>query len=104
MINMIEHDLINVFSQLNINEKRNQISAELEKLGLLLDTVHQKYNIQKLPSSIYVYNKKTDNNMSNEEYFNKMYESIIFIRKDVLTLVNTLMKSQSPDANSKAQI
>lgn len=101
---MVEQDLINAFSQLGINEKRNQISAELEKLGLLLDTVHQEYNIQKLPSSLYTYNKATDEKMSNEEYFNKMYESIIFIRKDVLTLVNTLMKSQSPDVNSKTQI
>ena len=101
---MIEQELIGAFSQLNINEKRNQISAELEKLGLLLDTVHQEYNIQKLPSSLYAYNKATNKNMSNEEYFNKMYENIIFIRKDVLTLVNTLMKSKSPDANSKTQI
>lgn len=90
---MIEKELIIAFSKLPINEKRNQISSELEKLGLLLDTVHQEYNIQKLPSSLYAYNKTTDENMSNEEYFNKMYENIIFIRKDVLTLVNYLMKN-----------
>lgn len=101
---MVEQDLIAAFASLDTNEKRNQISAELEKLGLLLDTVHKEYNIQKLPSSIYAYNKATDENMPNEEYFNKMYENIIFIRKDILTLVNTLMKSQSPTTNVDPQI
>lgn len=98
---MIEQELIYYFSELDTNEKRNQISAELEKLRLLLDNIHQEYNIPKLPSAFYAYNKATDKDMSNEEYFNKMYESIIFIRKDVLTLVNTLLKSNNSDINNK---
>lgn len=101
---MVEQELISAFSKLGINEKRNQISAELEKLELLLNTVHQEYSIQKLPSALYAYNKVTDEDMSNEEYFNKMYESIIFIRKDILTLVNVLMKIHNSDTNSKTQI
>ena len=39
---MVEQELISAFSKLGINEKRNQISAELEKLELLLNTVHQE--------------------------------------------------------------
>ena len=89
---MVEENLINAFSMLDTNEKRNQISSEIEKLGLLLDTVHNEYNIEKLPSSIYNYNKVEDKNMTNDEYFTKMYESIIYLRKDILSLVNTLMK------------
>ena len=88
---MVEENLINAFSMLDTNEKRNQISSEIEKLGLLLDTVHNEYNIEKLPSSIYNYNKVEDKNMTNDEYFTKMYESIIYLRKDILSLVNTLM-------------
>lgn len=92
---MIEQELINMFSQLDVNEKRNQISAELEKLGLLLDNVHQEFNIEKMPSSMYAYNKATDQNMSNEDYFKFMYQNIIFLRKDVITLVNALMKNKN---------
>lgn len=77
---------------LDTNEKRNQICSEIEKLGLLLDTVHKEYNIEKLPSSIYNYNKALDGNMTDDEYFTKVYESIIYLRKDILTLVNALMK------------
>jgi hypothetical protein len=92
---MVEQELIEVFLRLDTNEKRNQISAELEKLVLLLDTVHKQYNIEKMPSSLYSYNKATDQNMSDGQYFTKMYESIIFLRKDILTLVNTLIKNQT---------
>ena len=97
---MIEQELIDAFSLLDTNEKRNQISAELEKLALLLDTVHKEYNIQKLPSSVYSYNKANDESMTNEEYFNKMYEGIIFIRKDIITLIDALMKNHSSSFNN----
>jgi len=90
---MVEQELISVFSKLDINEKRNQINAELEKLSLLLDTVHKQHNIEKLPSaSTLTYNKVTDENMTNEKFFDLLYSNIIFLRKDILTLVNVLMK------------
>lgn len=92
---MVEEELVTAFAALDKNEKRNQISSELEKLSLLLDTVHKVYGISKLPSSIHTYNKATDQNMTDEEYFVNMYENIIFLRKDVLTLVNTVMKNQN---------
>lgn len=87
---MIEKELIEYFSQLDENEKRNQISAEFEKLGLLLQAIHQKYGLQRMSSAINSYNKATDSNMTNAEYFNIIYQDIIFIRKDILTLVNAI--------------
>ncbi len=92
---MIENELIGYFKDLDENEKRNQINAELEKIWLMLDSVHNQYQIQKMESSIHPYNKVTDNNISNSDYFNLMYENIIYIRKDILTLVNTLLKLKS---------
>ena len=89
---MIEQELLANFQNLDKNEKRNQISSEIENLAMLLDAIHKEYNIQKLPSSVYEYNKATDSEMSDDEYYNKMYESIIFLRKDILTLVNSFMK------------
>ena len=89
---MIEQELINTYSKLDINEKRNSLSSELERLEMLLDEVHTKYGIEKLPSSKFFYNKSTDANMSNDEYFDKLYERVVFLRKDILTLVNALMK------------
>ena len=92
---MIENELMEYFKHLDENEKRNQINAELEKIGLMLDSVHNQYKIQKMESSIHPYNKVTDNNISNSDYFDLMYENIIYIRKDILTLVNTLLKLKS---------
>lgn len=90
---MIEQELIDAFKELDVNEKRNQISAEFEKLYYLLDSIHQQYEIKKLPSSVKSYNKVLDESMSDEQFFNLIYEDIIFLRKDILTLVNTLLRS-----------
>ena len=38
---MIEQELIDAFKELDVNEKRNQISAEFEKLYYLLDSIHE---------------------------------------------------------------
>ncbi len=89
---MIEKELIETFKQLDDNEKRNQISTELEKLGQLLQTIHEKYEISRMTNAINYYNKVKDVNMSDSQYFNLLYEDIIFIRKDILTLINYLMK------------
>lgn len=88
---MIEKELIETFSKLNDNEKRNQISSELEKLGLLLDGVHKQYGIEKMSDSLNSYDKVNHEGISNSEYFNLMYENIIYIRKDILTFVNKLL-------------
>lgn len=89
---MIENELLEWFSKLDENEKRNQISAEFEKLGLLLQSIHEKYGIPRMSNAINSYNKATtDVNMENSNYFNLIYQNIIFIRKDILTLVNSLM-------------
>jgi len=91
---VVEQELISIFSKLDINEKRNQINSELEKLSLLLDTVHKHHNIQKLSrAGALTYNKATDEDMTNEKYFDLIYSNIIFLRKDILTLVNFLMKN-----------
>lgn len=90
---MIEQELIDAFKDLDVNEKRNQISAEFEKLYYLLDSIHQQYGIKKLPSSVKSYNKVLDESMSDEQFFNLIYEDIIFLRKDILTLVNALLRS-----------
>lgn len=90
---MIEQELIDAFKKLDVNEKRNQISAEFEKLYYLLDSIHQQYGIKKLPSSVKAYNKVLDESMSDEQFFNLIYEDIIFLRKDILTLVNALLRS-----------
>ena len=81
---MIEQELIDAFKELDVNEKkRNQISAEFEKLYYLLDSIHQQYGIKKLPSSVKSYNKVLDESMSDEQFFNLIYEDIIFLRKDI---------------------
>ncbi len=90
---MIEQEVIDAFKDLDVNEKRNQISVEFEKLYYLLDSIHQQYGIKKLPSSVKPYNKALDEAMSNEQFFNMIYEDIIFLRKDILTLVNALLKN-----------
>ena len=92
---MVENELIEVFKQLDDNEKRNQISSELEKLGLLLQGIHEKYKIPRMTNAINYYNKATDINMTDSEYFNLICQDIIFIRKDILTLVNSLMNNSS---------
>ncbi len=92
---MIENELLEWFSKLDENEKRNQISAEFEKLGLLLQSIHEKYGIPRMSNAINSYNKATDSNMENSNYFNLIYQDIIFIRKDILTLVNSLMTNKN---------
>lgn len=94
---MIESELIETFKQLDDNEKRNQISAEFEKIVLLLQSIHEKYGIQRMSNAINYYNKATDINMTDSEYFNLIYQDIIFIRKDILTLVNSLMTSNKSE-------
>ena len=43
---MIEQEVIDAFKDLDVNEKRNQISVEFEKLYYLLDSIHQQYGIK----------------------------------------------------------
>jgi len=91
---MIENELFESYSDLKINEKRNQLSLELEKLNALLDTVHQQYGIERMPSSFHTYNKAIDENMTEEKYIELMYENVIFLRKGVLTLVNAILTNK----------
>ncbi len=90
---MIENELIETFKQLDDNEKRNQISAEFEKLSLLLQSIHAKYGIERMANTINSYNKATDANMSNSDFFDLIYQDIIFLRKDILTLTNALLQN-----------
>lgn len=88
---MIEQELFNMFSQLDINEKRNQISIELATLKNLLDDVHNEFNIEKMSNSNYIYNKDVDKDINDEDYYNYIYQNITFLRKDILTLINYFM-------------
>lgn len=90
----MEEELFSLFQELDDNEKRNQISTELEHISKLLDIVHEKYKIEKLPSSMYAYNKALDKDMDNDQYFNLMYENLVYIRKDILTLINRMLKDK----------
>lgn len=91
---MIETELINYYKKLDINEKRNQISSELEKLLLLLDSTHKQLNIEKMPSAINFYNQSLDDGKSDSDYYDDIYQNIIYLRKDVLTLIKFVIESR----------
>lgn len=97
---MIEKEVITAFRALDINDKKNELNSELENLAMLLETVHEKVKIERLPSSVKPYNKITDQNISIDEYLTLIYENVIHIRKDVLTLANRIIEDNKQKLNT----
>ena len=71
------------FSNLSIDEKRNQISNELIIISELIKLKEKSLN---LPSVLLVKNYITNSNMSESEMLDFLYEDIYNIQKELITI------------------
>lgn len=77
----MEEQLFNKFKELSINDKRNEINLEMDKLFKMLEQLVIQYETNDMPTKFSNYDLVNDENMSNDVYLNQIYENIINIRK-----------------------
>ena len=80
------NDLIRRFDDLDIEQKRNQISIELEIIGELINKTEQAFNI---PASLDIknYESKNHSKLSQDEILTFFYEDIFNIERELITLL-----------------
>lgn len=72
-----------VFSNLSVDEKRNQISNELI---IISELIKLKEESLKLPSVLSVKNYASNSNMTESEMLDFLYENIYNIQKELITI------------------
>lgn len=77
----------NAFSNLNTNEKRNQISIELEIIGELIKNLEYIYGIESV-LNIKNYNQIKDKNLTEDEMLSFIYEDIYQIQRELITIMS----------------
>ena len=85
-------ELMDNYSKLDLEQKRNQINIELEIIGELIKKVETSYNI---PVSLNVKNYDTSktSKMNEEEMLTFFYEDVFNIERELITLL-TYISSQ----------
>lgn len=73
----------NAFSNLSIDEKRNQISNELI---VIFELIKLKEESLKLPSVLSIKNYASNSNISESEMLDFLYEDIYNIQKELITI------------------
>ena len=71
------------FSNLSIDEKRNQISNELI---IISELIKSKEEFLKIPNVLSVKNYTNNSNMSESEMLDFLYEDIYNIQKELITI------------------
>ena len=79
-------ELIENYSNLDLDQKRNQINIELEIIGELIKKVETAYNI---PISLNVKNYDTakDKKLTEDEMLTFFYEDVFNIERELITLL-----------------
>ena len=77
----MEEKLFNKFKELSINEKRNEINSEMEKLFVILDQLMSNYKGNTLYQGVANYDSITNINMSEDIYLEQIYRDTMNIRK-----------------------
>lgn len=74
------------FKNMTINEKRNEVDSEYNKLILLLNETKKSFSI---PGQIKFknYDQVKDANMSEDEYLKLIYDQVKDIREAILLLI-----------------
>lgn len=75
------------FDKLSVNEKRNQISAELFIIGELIKNIENKYNIQSV-LNVKNYDINKDNELTETEMLSFIYEDIYNIQRELITVLS----------------
>ena len=80
------NDLMAKYSDLDLDQKRNQINIELEIIGELIKKVEAVYNI---PVSLNVknYDIAKEKKMSEDEMLSFFYEDVFNIERELITLL-----------------
>lgn len=95
---MLENELFDAYHNLSLLDKRNELNLEFEKLYLLLNSIHERLNIERIGGNVKPYNKVVDADMSEDEFMDLTYQNLMNIRKDILTLTNYSINYNDNDA------
>lgn len=80
----------NAFDKLSVNEKRNQISAELLIIGELIKSVENKYNIQSI-LNVKNYDTNKDSELTESEMLSFIYEDVYNIQRELITILSAIV-------------
>jgi len=79
--------LFEAFSKLSINDKRNEINSEMEKVFEILKGCMQTTNISITNNNINNYDKSKDSEMVESEYLNNVYKDFMNIRELLINYI-----------------
>lgn len=82
-------DMLEKFHELDVNDKRNQISNELMIIGELIKNYENKYGVQPL-KSIKNYDQVNDRDLDESAILTFFYEDIYNVEQELITLLNVV--------------
>ena len=88
------------FDEMTINEQRNEVDSEFNKLILLLEETKKSFSI---PGNISFknYDQVKDANMSDSDYLKLIYDQVKDVRETILLLVYYLGNNVDIEALKK---
>lgn len=95
-MNSSYEEMMRLYSQLNINEKRNEFSSLLEKTNELISELLKMDQIQN-DMKIKNYDAMNDNELTEGEAFTFFYEDLWNIKNRLLALL--ILKSSKQEQN-----
>ena len=84
---MENQNVINAFSKLDLDDKKNKISDELLFIGELIKKIEYFYNIE---SNFEIKNYDINSKLDENEMLDFLYEDIFKIEKQLLTIITNL--------------
>ena len=84
---MENQNVINAFSKLDLDDKKNKISDELLFIGELIKKIEYFHNIE---SNFEIKNYDVNSKLDENEMLDFLYEDIFKIEKQLLTIITNL--------------
>jgi len=82
----MNRELIKAFNNLNIEDKRNQLSNELLSIHALITNIEKMHNIVPI-TNVKNYESALDQDKDEEEMLTYFYEDIYNIKQELITII-----------------
>ena len=80
-----------MFSEMDIDGKRNAVSEEIIRISYILKNCLNKYN-ENLIDEPYNYRQGIDKELDESEMLNKYFKDLFYIKKELLNLLELIDK------------
>ena len=80
----MEEKLLEGYKKLSLLEKRKELNTEMIRLFEIIDNLCKSQNYSPIKEKISRFNDLENNNLTEEEYLNKIYSYLIYLRKNII--------------------